>query len=774
MEKNLELTPIPQNYENNVKWIMNSYHDQGITFPNGFQKDSIQNAVGARKTDSWDNWHCDIYVKENDKGTFVIVEDTGTVGLSGKNYSSKEVQKMMAEGIKLDSTDRLARFTSMFNSGDNKTGGGLYGAGKSVYSVASKDYIYYFDSLREDGLYVANANIAGQVYEKAFENEEAKKFIKDTVGLEPKDTIGTRIIISNPRDDLINSIETREINEYIEESWWMIIDRFDDSSSISINGEAVKIPEELMKRNAVHHFDLPNVEQYPGYYRIKHLGLYIFDKEIPTIWQGMSYYRKGMKIGEIELKDIPEKIEGKFWGYVEVDKEWETELAEVENSIHFGVSKNKKNKICYQYLKHYCQNKIKEKLIEWKYIKDVENEDKKLNNKLKDIADNIQNLFDKLGFVDLGIGNKKSDFDVRWQDIKYPNENTEKVTFGDILSFAVKINSTYTTDKIFKFKLETIHKETGEVLATLDERKINIKANTAEKIKLPSLMVNDENSRRFAENKIRLTVKVVGSSKEKVKELAYYYDYDKEVKTKECATLVLYECYLPRENSRRINFGESIRNVAYKIENKRNHVLNYKLNISMHNTNDPSNPKINDIKSFVGIINPFEDYITPYIEEIKIDEDIYEQYISEGTVELRARLIANKDDEQYEKGDKITSYNFKLYLNQDEKNGKKDSFEPKSVDQPDNFKRSWFETGTNRIIYINIGHPAYVKIQDDEEMQREYLTEQMLKQFVLLYLGEGKYDMFNDGSEKFEGMDQLKSIDQVLNKIERVYYENLR
>ena len=60
---------------------------------------------------------------------------------------------MMAEGKSLPASERLSRFTSMFNSGGNTTGGGLFGAGKSVYSVASKTYTYYFDSLREDGIW---------------------------------------------------------------------------------------------------------------------------------------------------------------------------------------------------------------------------------------------------------------------------------------------------------------------------------------------------------------------------------------------------------------------------------------------------------------------------------------------------------------------------------------------------------------------------------------------------------------------------------------------
>lgn len=49
----MNMMPIPQNYKNSVDWILGAYTDAGVSFPNGFQKDAIQNAVGARKTNKW-------------------------------------------------------------------------------------------------------------------------------------------------------------------------------------------------------------------------------------------------------------------------------------------------------------------------------------------------------------------------------------------------------------------------------------------------------------------------------------------------------------------------------------------------------------------------------------------------------------------------------------------------------------------------------------------------------------------------------------------------
>ena len=242
------MTPIPQNYKNNVDWILGAYTDAGVTFPNGFQKDAIQNAVGARKTNKWKNWSCDISLVENEHGSFVIVEDSGTVGLTGNNTPAETINQMMANGEVLPPSERLSRFTSMFNSGGNTTGGGLFGAGKSVYSVASQTYTYYFDSLRDDGLYVANINKCGQVMSVALEGNSAKKYIFDNTGLAEKKTTGTRVIIEKPNEELANSIRDNSIVPYIQESWWIIIKRLDDNSSISVNGVPVVVPDGPMSR----------------------------------------------------------------------------------------------------------------------------------------------------------------------------------------------------------------------------------------------------------------------------------------------------------------------------------------------------------------------------------------------------------------------------------------------------------------------------------------------------------------------------------------------
>ena len=200
--------------------------------------------------------------------------------------------------------------------------------------------------------------------------------------------------------------------------------------------------------------------------------------------------------------------------------------------------------------------------------------------------------------------------------------------------------------------------------------------------------------------------------------------------------------------------------------------MNYKLNISIHNVMDNAS-KITDVGSFSGILNPFEEIFTPYIDHITFARNVYEKYLNEGMIQLRARLIANEDDEQFEKGDKITSYNLNIYLNMDDKNGQNDAFEVQSIDAPENYKRAWNQPGANRTIYLNIGHAAYHNMEAYPDLQMAYLREQMLKQYVLLYLSEGRYDMFGDIDNNFLNLEPQEAAEQVLEKIEKIYHKSL-
>lgn len=45
-----------------------------------------------------ENWRCDISLIENAHGKYVVVEDSGTVGLTGANTPAEQINDLMAQG----------------------------------------------------------------------------------------------------------------------------------------------------------------------------------------------------------------------------------------------------------------------------------------------------------------------------------------------------------------------------------------------------------------------------------------------------------------------------------------------------------------------------------------------------------------------------------------------------------------------------------------------------------------------------------------------------
>jgi len=750
---------IPQNVVKQYEWILKTYESQGVSLADGFQKDGIQNAAGARKVDNWKNWTCSMRIVKNTKGQFLIIEDSGTHGLNGQNLPVAEIQKRTDAEETFSTEMRLARFSSMYNSGGNQMGGGLFGVGKSIYSVASDNYEYYFDSLRDDGIYIANSNFRGSLLPQAYENTKAKKYILDETGFSPLVKTGTRIIIKTPKKELVEAIETKGIILPIQQTWWRIIERMDNSSAIIINGQKVELPKFPLAKNS---YKLPNVDNYKTDYRVKNMGVYILENENED-WNGFYYYRKGMRIGQISLSDVPKNLQNKIWGYIEVDQLWEDELAKIEDSIHYGIQKNKKISIPYVNLKNYVNEKFRNLMLEWGYIKDRENEDKKLKEELQKIAEEVQDLFESLKFDDLGKGPKKPDYDIRWRDIMYPIKNSEQVTTGDIIKFGFRIKNGYASKKAFKYSIKTINCFDESVVSIIEQDSAQIDSQKNQDFHY-SLNIDSTTAARLQKNIIELRVSVAGS-KEKVSWLPFYYDINEPEGKKEIL-LTLHNCIFPLEGSLRVNPNEQLNEVIYKIDNRKNEELKYKLNISVHNAVDGAT-KIFDVTSVDGKIAPFEtDEII--IGVVKFEKSILDKYIPQGLTELRARLICAEDCSEYQKGDKITTFIQKVYYNCDEKSGKADSFDVQTVKEAD---QKWRSKLNSRIIYLNVAHPAYLYFEDNAEMQRAYLKEQVLKQYTLLYLKEGKYTMF---AKDFEELDIATANDRIMERIEQIYYDSLK
>ena len=155
------------------------------------------------------------------------------------------------------------------------------------------------------------------------------------------------------------------------------------------------------------------------------------------------------------------------------------------------------------------------------------------------------------------------------------------------------------------------------------------------------------------------------------------------------------------------------------------------------------------------------------------DKEIIEQYVDRGILELRAVLIANKANVRFRKGEKITMYKSRIYYNCDKNKGSEDAFETQTIIDPNDPRRSWCEIGSKRTITLNAGHPSYMALSGDPEEQHAYLKEHLLKQYVLIFWKERKYEAFGITSEEVDDRDPADLLDIVMTKIEETLFRSM-
>ncbi len=272
------------NYGKHVQWVINAYDSEGLGFVHGFQKDSIQNAVGARKNQhSFTGWKCLIDIVNTPKGAFVIVEDYGTVGLTGHNYSIHELDEMTSNDKEIDAEERLARISVDNSSGGDTTSAGLFGVGKTLYAAASKKYWNYFESITEAEGYRCNMNKNNEMLERALEGDDGRAYIRSNTGLEPINHVGTRFIIVDPDQELVDAIRNGALLSYAEETWWRIIKKIESpEDGIFVGGKRACVPaayafsenKEIDKKDS-YYTNTPRLVDENYTYRYKRMGFFI-------------------------------------------------------------------------------------------------------------------------------------------------------------------------------------------------------------------------------------------------------------------------------------------------------------------------------------------------------------------------------------------------------------------------------------------------------------------------------------------------------------------
>lgn len=332
-----------RNWPDDVKTIVDGYREHTV-IAHAVQKDAIQNSWSAKVNRRGDGWNITFELAEARDRKFLLITDVGTTGLTGRILMPEEYE------MDLPAEERWGRFEGVaFTQPRAERTLGSRGRGKFIFVGASKEYTILYDTLRGDGTYRFGFRtvIKTESPVMAYDGELGKQKIREMTGnlISPISSVGTRIIIVNPLDEVVHDIRRGSLFRYIGETWWEILAKYNASITIRVDGRErlVGIPpdfnlnEEDSERVKVW---VKKNQRIPGGLsgaNIKNLHLiYKTDGPISEDLRGVAIQRDGMKICVIEPKYMGREIADRLYGYVNFDAQTEELLLDDEGIEHYN------------------------------------------------------------------------------------------------------------------------------------------------------------------------------------------------------------------------------------------------------------------------------------------------------------------------------------------------------------------------------------------------------------------------------------------------------
>jgi hypothetical protein len=339
----------PVNREAQLKAVLDGYEaaiQRTTWLSEAFQKDGIQNAWGARTSSKGNGWEIKLlYWKDfKNNNTFVMIEDMGTYGLTGKVPRNIDEETRILQSR--DKDQRLGRFLSSDWSEKTAFSLGSRGRGKMIFVGASELSKMYFESIRiSDNKYIFGSTFLDKnkiMQVEVLEGNDAYVRREQALGDRfPKlHQVGTRVIVPSPKEDLVKSFQDLSIKDSIQVTWWEIIQKYQakiwvgDFNAPMLVEPSEWLPVEISKLDKFKHYNGIEVERG---LKIKRISLaYLQDKEVPLNYQGIAIQRGGMNIQMVPasryLSDVPE---GKIYGSVEFEKNLDDAMLELESPEHY-------------------------------------------------------------------------------------------------------------------------------------------------------------------------------------------------------------------------------------------------------------------------------------------------------------------------------------------------------------------------------------------------------------------------------------------------------
>lgn len=335
--------PTVINWQNEVTSIADGYRmHRGIA--HGVQKDAVQNAWDARANKRGTGWACAFELNKSPDGVvYLSFTDTGTFGLTGRVLEPEELEK------DLPAEERWGRFENVaFTKEPSEEALGSRGRGKFVFLAASKQYIVLYDSLRGDGSYRFGYRTVQRTQSPidAFDGGKGREELQRITNgfFEPLGKVGTRVIIVEPIEELVEDIRSGRFLRYIGETWWELLTKYKAAITVGYQGEVSKaapptqfeLPTEDCRAFKVWRKENATLWIDSGCYRVKTLHVVYSDRPVPEDIRGIAIQRGGMKVTSLPMQFVPRGIAARVYGYITVEKSLETALLKDEGIEHYS------------------------------------------------------------------------------------------------------------------------------------------------------------------------------------------------------------------------------------------------------------------------------------------------------------------------------------------------------------------------------------------------------------------------------------------------------
>lgn len=476
-----------RNWPEDVRTVVDGYR-ANTTISHAVQKDAIQNGWSARKDKKGVGWSFMFELLEIANRQLLLMSDQGTTGLTGRILTPKEYE------FDLPSEEKWGRFEGVaFTQPRSERTLGSRGRGKFIFVGSSKEHTILYDTLRDDAIYRFGFRtvIKTESPIAAFDGEEGKNRLKEMTedSITPLSTVGTRVIIVDPVEEIIEEIRDGNFLRHISETWWEIILKYGATIKVKADGrvKTATVPKEFELKDEesvkVKIWTKRNIQVPAGIWqvKIKNLKIIYNGSEIPPLnIRGIAFQRDGMKICTIEPKYMGREIAERIYGYVNFDTDTEEDLLEDEGIEHYSYDFRRSLPGA---IKRYVEDEIlkfaKEKLNYGVNQREVRRQ-QQLNAERRALV--AANSFARALGIGAGPGNKRKGdggerirkpVRIQIDELSLPRPNDLRVNYGELVDgIKMRIINDSETEREIRVKL--FLRFYDKLLKTFFERDIKV------------------------------------------------------------------------------------------------------------------------------------------------------------------------------------------------------------------------------------------------------------------------------------------------------------